>query len=133
MNRFMHVYLLLGVLALMLVIIRLYGRSILGFENMKKKEGFASGSELIIVKAKWCGHCTKAAPEFEKLVKASPVKLQDGSEVTIRMLDSDDNKAEVEQLNVKGFPTLLYRSGSNRLEYPGPRTYDGVMSFLQQQ
>jgi len=133
MNRFMHVYLLLGVLAFMLVIIRLYGRSILGFQNKSTREGFASGSELIIVKAKWCGHCKTAKPEFEKLVAASPVKLQDGSEVTIRMLDSDDDKAEVETLNVKGFPTLLYRSGSNRKEYPGARTYDGVMSFLQQQ
>jgi len=129
----MHVYLLLGVLALMLTIIRLYGRSILGFQNMKKKEeGFASGPELLIVKASWCGHCKTAKPEFERLVKASPVKLQDGSDVTIRMLDSDDDKSEVEQLNVKGFPTLIYRSGASRQEYSGARTYDGVISFLQQ-
>ena len=132
----MHLYILLGVLLLMLVIIRLYGRSILGFRN---REGFNSmfttsttKSELVIVKAEWCGHCKKAAKEFTKLVKASPVKLQDGSEVTIRMLDSDENKDEVKALDVKGFPTILYRSGSNRQEYPGERTYDGVMSFLQQ-
>jgi thiol-disulfide isomerase/thioredoxin len=126
----MHLYILLGVLVLMLVIIRLYGRSVLGFKN--RQEGFASGSELIIVKAEWCGHCKKAKNEFVKLVKASPVKMQDGSEVTIRMLDSDENKDEVSALNVKGFPTILYRSGSDRQEYPGERTYDGVMGFLKQ-
>ena len=132
MNRFMHyLYIVLGVLALMLVIIRLYGRSILGFTT--RREGFASGAELLIVKAEWCGHCKKAKPHFEKLVKASPVKMQDGSEVTIRMLDSDADKAEVNALNVKGFPTILYRSGSTSQEYPGERTYDGVMGFLQQQ
>jgi len=127
----MYIYILLGVLALMLVIIRLYGRSILGFRN--RQEGFAGGSELIIVKAEWCGHCKKAKGEFEKLVKASPVKMQDGSEVTIRMLDSDVDKDEVNALNVRSFPTILYRSGSNRQEYPGnDRTYDGVMAFLKQ-
>ena len=127
----MHLYILIGVLLLMLVIIRLYGRSVLGFRN---REGFASGAELLIVKAKWCGHCVKAKDDFEKLKKASPVKLSDGSEVTIRVLDEADDKSEVTALNVKGFPTILYLSSSgNRQEYPGPRTYDGVMAFLQQQ
>jgi thiol-disulfide isomerase/thioredoxin len=127
----MYLYILIGVLALMLVIIRLYGRSVLGFRN---REGFSSGAELLIVKAKWCGHCVKAKDDFEKLEKASPVKLSDGSEVTVRILDEADDKSEVAALNVKGFPTILYQpSSGSRQEYSGARTYDGVMSFLQQQ
>jgi len=127
----MHLYILLGVLALMLVIIRLYGRSVLGFRN---REGFASGAELLIVKATWCGHCTKAKGDFDKLAQASPVKLSDGSEVTVRILDEAADKSEVASLGVKGYPTILYLpSSGNRQEYSGPRTYDGVMSFLQQQ
>ena len=70
-------------------------------------------------------------PEFQKLISASPIKLKNGSDVTIRMLDSDTDSAAVQALNIRGFPTILYKSGSGEsIEYPGPRTYDGVMGFL---
>ena len=64
-------------------------------------------------------------------MSASPVKLKDGSDVTIRMLDSDVDSAAVKALNIRGFPTILYKRGNGEPEeYPGPRTYDGVMGFL---
>ena len=101
---------------------------------LRRLDGFqgASSSELLIVKAGWCGHCKSAMPEFQRLVAATPVTLKDGSSVTIRMLDEGADKAEVQTLQVKGFPTILYRGPSgDRMEYSGPRTYDGVMGFLQ--
>ena len=86
----------------------------------------------LIVKAGWCGHCKSAMPEFQRLVAATPVTLKDGSSVTIRMLDEGADKAEVQTLQVKGFPTILYRGPSgDRMEYSGPRTYDGIMGFLK--
>jgi hypothetical protein len=74
-------------------------------------------------------------PDFQRLVAASPVTLKDGSEITIRMLVEAENKPDVTALNVKGFPTILYRNtaAATPTEYSGPRTYDGVMSFLQNQ
>ena len=120
----MRKILILGsILLILLVILRLTQRSVSGFQN--------PGSEIIICKASWCGHCKTAMPEFERLVSASPVKLKNGSDVTIRMLDNDTDSAAVKALNVRGFPTILYKSGSGQFqEYPGPRTYDGVMGFL---
>jgi protein disulfide-isomerase A1 len=115
----------LGLLLIAILILRGYARA--------SREGFQSGggNELVIVKAAWCGHCKRALPEFEKLVAASPMKLKDGSSVTIRMLDEKENKSEVEPLNVRGFPTILFFKDGTRLEYEGERTYDGVMSFLE--
>jgi thiol-disulfide isomerase/thioredoxin len=122
----MKLFFLFAVALLVLVFLRFYGRRVLGFE------GFASsGKEVVIVKADWCGHCKKAKPEFEKLIGASPIRLSDGSEVTVRMLDEGSNKPEVQGLGVKGFPTILYLSNGQKTEYSGPRTYDGVMGFLQ--
>jgi thiol-disulfide isomerase/thioredoxin len=117
----------LGVALLALVIISM-SRTVL-----RRLDGFqGSPSELLIVKAGWCGHCKTAMPEFQKLVAATPVTLKDGSSVTIRMLDEGADKAEVQTLQVKGFPTILYRGPSgDRMEYSGPRTYDGVMGFLK--
>jgi thiol-disulfide isomerase/thioredoxin len=123
----MKLYILFGVTLLLLVFLRLYGRQTLGFE------GFKSNKEVVIVKADWCGHCKKAKPEFERLIGASPIRLSDGSEVVVRMLDEGKDKSEVQGLGVRGFPTILYVSNGQKTEYSGPRTYDGVMGFLQSQ
>jgi len=124
----MHLYILLGVLALILVVFKLYGTTILGFQNG------GSYNELIIVKASWCGHCKRAMPDFERLVSASPITKADGSSVTVRMLDDAANKEEIQNLNVKGFPTILYRSsGGSISNYNGERTYDAIQAFVMQQ
>ena len=115
----------------LLLIAILVLRSYLRASREGFQSGGAGGNELVIVKAEWCGHCKRALPEFEKLVSASPMKLKDGSSVTIRMLDEKANKSEVEPLNVRGFPTILLFKDGTRLEYEGERTYNGVMSFLE--
>ena len=114
---------LLGALAV-LVLLRLYG---------PRREGFAGGdgNQLVIAKADWCGHCKKAKPAFDALVAASPIKLKDGTSVTVRVLDADRDKAEVESMNVRGFPSIIYMKGGSPMEYSGERTYEGVVSFLE--
>jgi thiol-disulfide isomerase/thioredoxin len=127
------VYVLFGLALLLLVLLRFYGRRYLGFEMFQSGGGSngKGGKEVVIVKAAWCGHCKKAAPEFQRLVSASPIRLSDGSEVKVRMLDDKADSTEVQGLGVKGFPTILYFSNGQKTEYSGPRTYDGVMGFLQ--
>jgi len=126
----MHLYILLGILALILVVFKLHGSSILGFQNQYD----ISMDQLIIVKASWCGHCKRAMPDFERLVSSSPITKSDGSSVTVRMLDDATDKAEISNLNVKGFPTILYRSADGSVSnYNGERTYDGITGFIMSQ
>ena len=126
----MHLYILLGILALILVIFKLYGSTILGFQNQYD----VSVDQLIIVKASWCGHCKRAMPDFERLVSASPITKSDGSAVTVRMLDDAENKDEVQNLNIKGFPTILYQSADGSISnYNGERSYDSITAFVKQQ
>lgn len=114
--------LVLGVLFVLLVLLHLSSR-----------EGFAGseGTQVIIAKADWCGHCRKAMPEFEKLASASPLSLPDGSQAVVKMVDADKDKAEMSALDVKGFPTILVMKGGKRHEYGGERTYSGVVDFLR--
>lgn len=110
------------------------------FDNggrIRSWDGFSNGSgsgnegELIIVKAGWCGHCKNAMPEFKRLIDSSPIKLQNGDTVSVRMLDEGTDKAEVNSLGVKGFPTIIYKTANGQQkEYTGERTYTGVISFL---
>lgn len=105
--------------------------------NVVQQDGFVGGGggggeevKVVIAKADWCGHCRKAAPEFEKLQKASPIRLANGGQAVVEILDADQNKAEMAAYSVKGFPTILAVKGSTTTEYPGERTYDAVVDFL---
>lgn len=115
--------LIILVLLVSLVALRLYMN--------RTNEGFSgSGKEVIICKADWCGHCKKAAPEFQKLVGASPITLKDGTTATVKMLDADQDKSEISKYKVRGYPTILVVNGGQTTEYPGERSYDGVLNFL---
>lgn len=100
------------------------------------QEGFESGEgrTLMIFKAEWCGHCQKAMPEFKKLMDASPLTLKSGEKVTVRMLDADADKDAISAVGykVRGYPTLLIQKGKEFTEYPGERTHQAVMDFLEQ-
>jgi thiol-disulfide isomerase/thioredoxin len=114
----------LVVLAVLLVLLRFkpFGE---GFD-----EGFESTKSVIICKAEWCGHCKTAAPEFKRLVSASPITLSNGSKVNVTMLDADADKDKLSMYKIRGFPTILVNNGSDMLEYPGERTYNGVLEYL---
>lgn len=118
--------LIVALLFVALVCLRMY---------MVQTDGFVGGSsgeevKVIVAKADWCGHCRKAAPEFEKLQKASPIRLANGGQAVVEILDADQNKSEMAAYSVKGFPTILILKGSAKTEYPGERTYDAVVDFL---
>lgn len=114
---------ILAILIILLVLLRFY--------TNRHLEGFEGGSKSVVIcKADWCGHCKTAAPEFSKLLSASPITLNDGSKVTVKILDADKDKSEVAQYKVKGFPSILVVDGGHTTEYPGPRTATGVIDFL---
>lgn len=117
---------------LLVVVLLLLSLMFLRMSVRSGLEGFQDEKKVVIAKADWCGHCRKAAPEFERLRQASPIRLADGSQATVEVLDADQNKAEVSALGVKGFPTILGMKGGEKVEYPGERTYDAVVAFLNQ-
>ena len=120
---------ILAILLILLVLLRFYiNRRLEGLEGLEGFEG--SSRSVVICKAEWCGHCKNAAPEFNKLLSASPITLKDGSKATVKILDADKDKSEIGQYKVKGYPTVLVVDGGQTTEYPGPRTSDGIIEFL---
>ena len=120
MSRILSV---LTILLILLVLLRIF--------NERSTEGFSNAAKSVVIcKADWCGHCKKAAPEFDKLVAASPITLKDGSKATVKILDADKDKGELSQYKVKGFPTVLIVDGDITTEYPGKRTAGDIMDFL---
>jgi len=114
---------ILAILIILLVLLRFYNnRFIEGFEDTSRS--------VVICKAEWCGHCKTAAPEFSKLLSASPITLKDGSKATVKILDADKDKSEISKYKVKGYPTVLVVDGGQTTEYPGKRTASGIIEFL---
>jgi thiol-disulfide isomerase/thioredoxin len=123
----MKCLLVLVILALFLVLLRF---TQYGSNEYYENEGFQSATSVVICKAEWCSHCKQAAPEFQKLVDASPIKLQNGSIANVTMLDADADKDKLAAYKVRGYPTILVNNGADPIEYPGERTYNGVIEYL---
>jgi thiol-disulfide isomerase/thioredoxin len=123
------IYIILGLAIIILVLIRVYVRA----SRMGGFEGFVDGNDTQLVIATWkqCGHCIKAKPEFDKLQSLELPKLRDGSSVTLRMLDADNDKSEIASLGIRGYPSILFLKNGERIEYEGARTADGIISFLK--
>ncbi|CAM44485.1 protein disulfide isomerase [Leishmania braziliensis MHOM/BR/75/M2904] len=84
--------------------------------------------DLTLVKfyAPWCGHCKTLAPEF---VKAAEMLT---GIATLAEVDCTTEKALAEKYEVKGFPTLyVFRNGVKVKAYDGPRTADGIASYMK--
>ncbi|XP_061780820.1 protein disulfide-isomerase A3 [Nerophis lumbriciformis] len=78
--------------------------------------------------APWCGHCKRLAPEYE--VAATRLK----GLVALVKVDCTANSEICGKYGVNGYPTLkIFREGEVSGPYEGPRTADGIVSFLKKQ
>lgn len=78
--------------------------------------------------APWCGHCKRLAPEYE----AAATRLK--GTAAVAKVDCTANSNVCSKYGVNGYPTLkIFRDGEESDPYEGPRTADGIVSFLKKQ
>ncbi|XP_037538473.1 protein disulfide-isomerase A3 [Nematolebias whitei] len=78
--------------------------------------------------APWCGHCKRLAPEYE----AAATRLK--GIVALAKVDCTANSNTCSKYGVSGYPTLkIFRDGEESGPYDGPRSADGIVSFLKKQ
>jgi protein disulfide-isomerase A1 len=78
--------------------------------------------------APWCGHCKKIAPIYDELAK----NLKHNKNLVIAKVDSTLN--EIEQVSVKGFPTIKFFPAGKKsapIDFDGDRTVEGFTSWLE--
>lgn len=84
------------------------------------------GPAVLYCNVSWCGHCKSMRPTMETVSGIL------GSMVPVYSVDGD--RYEVSEWGVDGFPTvLLIDEGGAMHQYTGPRTVDGVTSWVCQQ
>nr|AMM62654.1 conotoxin-specific protein disulfide isomerase (cspdi) [Conus geographus] len=96
-------------------------------KNFKEVAMDKSKAVFVEFYAPWCGHCKKLAPIWDQLGE----KFKDSKDIIIAKMDSTTN--ELEEVQIKSFPTLKYFSkGSNEIiEYDGERTLEELTKFVE--
>ncbi|THG14254.1 hypothetical protein TEA_018133 [Camellia sinensis var. sinensis] len=78
--------------------------------------------------APWCGHCKNLAPILDEV----GVSLESDADVVIAKIDATANDVPIDIFDVKGYPTLYFRSaGGNLLQYNGELTKEDTIDFIQ--
>uniref|UniRef100_A0A672RRR6 Protein disulfide-isomerase n=1 Tax=Sinocyclocheilus grahami TaxID=75366 RepID=A0A672RRR6_SINGR len=93
-------------------------------------ERSAAVHETLLVEffAPWCGHCQRLAPEYE----AAATKLK--GTLPLAKVDCTVSSETCERFGVSGYPTLkIFRNGEEAGSYDGPRTADGIVSYMKKQ
>jgi thiol-disulfide isomerase/thioredoxin len=77
-----------------------------------------------LFKAEWCGHCQNFKPTWNKI--KNNMKGVDFVEY-----DSDLNKSEIQQWDIKGYPTIMVKNGLTATEYNGKREQADFEKFIK--
>ncbi|KAL6515534.1 Thioredoxin-like domain [Orobanche hederae] len=77
--------------------------------------------------APWCGHCKKLAPILDEVA----LSFQNDADVIIAKFDATANDIPRDTFEVKGYPTLYFRSSTgNMLQYDGGRSKQDIIDFI---
>ncbi len=93
--------------------------------NNKMIGGGQEKLDLFLFKAEWCGHCKAFKPVWEELQQKFRTKYN------FYTYDNEENKNEMKQWEIRGFPTIIGKRGDTATEYRGPRDFESLSAFFE--
>jgi thiol-disulfide isomerase/thioredoxin len=81
---------------------------------------------ITLFKADWCGHCQAFKRTWENMNKKYNNKYN------FIIMDSEKNKKEIKENNIKGFPTIVISNNETKVEYTErDRTEEKIINFIK--
>ncbi|KAF4386258.1 hypothetical protein G4B88_003475 [Cannabis sativa] len=78
--------------------------------------------------APWCGHCKQLAPILDEIATS----YESDSEIVIAKLDATANDLPSDTFDIKGYPTLYFKSASGKIsQYEEDRTKEAIIAFIE--
>jgi thiol-disulfide isomerase/thioredoxin len=113
-------------------------------------DAVAPNDKLLFFFADWCGHCTAFKPEMQKFkdtqlidvleINENASKLDDNvkQKIATEFNISPDNDSEITvavkgmmtECDVKGFPTVYYKSATKNERFADSRTSEALTNFV---
>ena len=90
------------------------------------QSGGSNKPELYLFKAEWCGHCKNFISDWEKLKEDPKLK----NKINFITMDSEIDKKIINEWDIKGFPTIILKKGTNAIEYNGNRSINNIQTFI---
>lgn len=120
-----------GIYVLIFIVFRfLLDALLVSLSNLKiMKEGMDNlkGKKFVLFHWKKCGHCKKMMPEWEKFES-----MYNGN-IGIGRVEKDESPKFVEQMGVKGFPTMILLDENDKKikDYSGERNAEEFVNFVK--
>jgi protein disulfide-isomerase len=80
--------------------------------------------DMYLFKADWCGHCKN----FKETWNVLSNKFK--NKVNFIIYDSKINEKEVKEWRVNGYPSIIFRKGTQAIEYNNNRDIDTLINFI---
>jgi len=95
-------------------------------ESKKSKK-----AKIILIWAEWCGHCVDFKPKFEKCRQEVSDSTVLNDKIEVIDYNDKDYPTKIKEYGGKGFPTVVFEDTEGNFDsYEGPRTTDGLISFI---
>jgi thioredoxin-related protein len=138
-------------LSLVFQYINLRKKHMIGKEKFNTEtDAVAPNDKLLFFFADWCGHCTAFKPEMQKFkdtqlidvleINENASKLDDNvkQKIATEFNISPDNDSEITvavkgmmtECDVKGFPTVYYKSATKNERFADSRTSEALTNFV---
>ena len=80
---------------------------------------------IYLFKASWCGHCKQFRETWNSLGNTF------SKDINFITYDSDKNTKEMKEWKIKGYPTLIVRTGTTAKEYNEDRNIDNLVTYIK--
>ena len=87
-------------------------------------------AELMFFCVKWCPHCKKAKPEWNKVMEKFDNKKINGVTVYFKEIDCEDDEELANEYKVDSYPTIKLIKGDQVIEYNAKPEAEILEEFL---